>query len=93
MATSRIKEAAKKHLKAARSIARPVCNCEHWKAVAAAGQHSVTFICPVHGCATLTSGFVLVPSAPPAPKPPTPYTDARSTQSIPAPTRQRHTIK
>lgn len=65
---------------------QPTCNCEHWAAVARKNG-SVTFICPVHGCATLDSRPVTasIPMADPVgtsvPVGPG-WTDARSTRSL-----------
>ncbi len=65
---------------------RLLCNCSYWRQFAAADRLAVSFICPVHGCATLDPrpipakiepSHYVVPAV-------TTYTDARSTKSIEA---------
>lgn len=68
---------------AKRRLLQPTCNCEHWAAMAR--KHgSVTFICPVHGCATLDARPA--PAAIPSPVKRTGgMVDARSTYAIKRP--------
>lgn len=51
----------------------PGCNCVHFQAIADKQKGAVTFICPVHGCATLDNRPL------PVGIPPTSYVDVRST--------------